>query len=102
MLTKKKFYVLIPHTKRKSYIPYDLDFKIYWNLLQIIVYRGVADWDEPKTIVEDVDDFIYGRFTPDGRIIYENRDGTLTLINLDGSNPVKLPPEIKPLIYFVH
>jgi hypothetical protein len=55
---------------------------------------------EQKNLVKDLNPGFWSGFTPDGRIIYENRDGRLVIINLDGSNPIVLPPEIKPPIYF--
>ncbi|HPP43904.1 MAG TPA: hypothetical protein PLA35_04890 [Caldisericia bacterium] len=55
---------------------------------------------EQKKLVKDLNPGFWARFTSDGRIIYENRDGRLVIINLDGSNPIVLPPEVKPPIYF--
>lgn len=55
---------------------------------------------EQKKIVKDLNPGFETRFTPDGRIIYENRDERLVIINLDRTNQIILPPEIKPPIYF--
>lgn len=86
--------------KNKSSNPFDPDFNISWQNLQIVKYSNIKEWDEPKTLVENLEIGYYARFTPDGKIIYENRDGRLIIINLDGTNPIVLPPEIKPPIYF--
>jgi len=55
---------------------------------------------EQKKLVKDLNPGFWSRFTPDGRIIYENREGRLVIINLDGSNPIVLPEDIKLPIYF--
>ncbi|MBC7195147.1 MAG: PD40 domain-containing protein, partial [Caldisericia bacterium] len=68
--------------------------------LAIMLIKGKNDYEDPKIIATNLQGGSFKRFTPDGRIIYENRDGRLVLINLDGSNPQVLPPEIKPPIYF--
>jgi len=100
LIKNKIVYVLIPDQKRKSNNPLDPDFEISWQNLQIVIYSNIKEWDEPKTLVENLTDGFYARFTLDGRIIYENRDGRLVIINLDGSNPIVLPEDIKLPIYF--
>jgi len=100
LIKNKIVYVLIPDQKHKSNNPLDPDFEISWQNLQIVIYSNIKEWDEPKTLVENLTDGFYARFTSDGRIIYENRDGRLVIINLDGSNPIVLPPEVKLPIYF--
>ncbi|MDI6861735.1 MAG: hypothetical protein QMD25_07025 [Caldisericia bacterium] len=100
LIKENKIYSLIPQQKRKSNDPLNSDFNISWQNLQIIIYDILEETTELITLIENLNDGFYARFTPDGRIIYENRDGRLVIINLDGSNPEILPPEIKPPIYF--
>ncbi|MBP8689184.1 hypothetical protein KBH77_02430 [Patescibacteria group bacterium] len=100
LIKNNKVYVLIPEQKRKSNDPFNPDFNVSWQNLQIVIYNNIKEWDEPKTLVENLLDGYYTRFTPDGRIIYENREGRLVIINLDGSNPIVLPEDIKLPIYF--
>ncbi len=54
---------------------------------------------DQKILVKDLNSGFWAKFTPDGKIIYENNDGRPIIINIDGSNSVVLPPEIKLPIY---
>lgn len=100
LIKENKIYSLIPQQKRKSNDPLNSDFNISWQNLQIIIYDILEETTELITLIENLNDGFYARFTPDGRIIYENKDGNLVLINLDGSNQIILSPDIKPPIYF--
>ncbi len=89
----KKIFVIAPVGKSTTEDPLNQD-------LAIMIIKSKEEFEEPKTVATGLQGGCFKKFTSDGRIIYENRDGRLVIINLDGSNPIVLPPEVKPPIYF--
>jgi len=89
----KKIVVIAPIGKSTPEDPLNQD-------LAVMIIKSSEEFEEPKNVATGLQGGCFKKFTSDGRIIYENRDGRLVIINLDGSNPIVLPPEIKPPIYF--